>query len=324
MTDIVILTDGGADIGFGHLVRCLAVKDAWQKGIARLLVQMEGGEQAPDGADTFEWLRDGAIENLKQFALPNTLLLVDSYRPSADFFRLLKTIFSFVVVLDDYNRISYPVDLIICPGVYGKYMDYSNQLAVTVGGAEYVILRHEILVAKKLEIREELQTILVTLGGSQQDETFFQQLINILENEGYKLVVVTGNEKIAKKLSSSNNSDIYGKLGSIRMAEIMVSVDAAVSAAGQTLNELAWLGVPTFIVKTGEDQHKNWDYYKHQNLSLGAALPNVQNLESLLINKLKNETVTRRLNRSSRLKNLLTVTGAHFICSLIEGMGCSK
>lgn len=318
MTDIVILADGGAGIGFGHIMRCLAIKNAWQNGTAKLLVQMEGGELIPDGGVAVNWLWE--IEALKHFASPNTLLLVDSYHPDIDYFRYLKSIFPFVAVLDDYNRISYPVDLVICPGVYGKDMDYSNQSAITAGGGEYVILRNEILMAKQLTVREELQTILVTLGGSQHDETFFQKLINFLEGAGYELAVVAGNEKIAMRLSSKRSS-IYGKLDPIEMVEIMTSVDVAVSAAGQTLNELAWLGVPTISVKTGEDQHGNWDYYRQQDLSLATVLPSDDALEATLVRILKNETVNSRSKRSKQLKKLLTATGAVHICSLIKNMG---
>ena len=319
MTDLVILADGGAGIGFGHIMRCLAIKKAWENGTAKLLIQMEGGDLIPEGGEALNWLLE--IDKLKQYTSPNTLLLVDSYRPDAEYFCLLKNIFPYIAVLDDYNRITYPVDLVICPGIYGKEMDYSNQTAVTVGGSEYVILRNEILKAKPLKVREEIQTILVTLGGSQQDETLFQKLINFLENAGYKLVVVTGNEKIATRLASKKGSLVYGKLAPLKMVEIMTSVDVAVSGAGQTLNELAWLGVPTLSVKTGEDQHGNWDYYRQKELSLAAVLPNSHDLESILVGILKKETQNSRLERSKKLKKLITAKGAKHICSLIKNMG---
>jgi UDP-2,4-diacetamido-2,4,6-trideoxy-beta-L-altropyranose hydrolase len=318
VTDLLILADGGGDIGFGHLMRCLAIRHVWNNGTARLLAQMKDDEPTPNGAENFDWLR--LPEKLKEYMSTNTLLLVDSYRPDEEYFRLLKTMFPFVAVLDDYNRISYPVDMVICPGVYGKEMDYSNQLAVTLGGAKYVILRAEILTARKLKKIEPIKTILVTLGGSQQDEILFQQLIDILENTGYKAIVVTGNGLLAKKLHGKK-SQIYGKLEPLAMANIMASVDVAVSAAGQTQNELAWLGVPTFSIKTGEDQHENWTYYKNHNLSLGAELANAQNLKSTLIEILSKETAESRLKRTKKLMGLLTATGASTICSVIENSG---
>jgi UDP-2,4-diacetamido-2,4,6-trideoxy-beta-L-altropyranose hydrolase len=318
VADLLILADGGGDIGFGHLMRCLAIKNVWSNGTARLLAKMEGEEPSPDGAETFDWFSDAG--KLKQFATTSTLILVDSYRPNADYFRLLKSMFPFVVVLDDYNRILYPVDLVICPGTYGKEMDYSNQIPVTVGGAEYVILRPEILAARQLEIRETIETILVAFGGSQQDEILFQQVIDILEGTGYQAIVVTGNELLAKKLHGKI-SKIYGRLEPMKMAKIMASVDVAVSAAGQTLNELAWLGVPTFSIRTGIDQQGNWKYYNDHDLSLAAVLCDDVDWESTLKTVLKNETYESRLEQSHRLKNLLTDKGAEKICSLVNQLG---
>ena len=318
MADLIIIADGGGNIGFGHLMRCLAIKSAWDNGTARLLAAMEGGEYAPDGTEAFDWLN--GVDKLKQFVTINTVLLVDSYRPTADYFRLLKSMFPFVAVLDDYNRIAYPVDLVVCPAVYGKEMEYSNQIAETAGGADYVIIRPEILAARRLEVGKNIETVLVTFGGSQQDEMLFQQVIDILEGAGYQAIVVAGSERLAKKLHG-NTSQIYGRLEPMKMAEIMASVDFAVSAAGQTLNELAWLGVPTFSIKTGEDQHGNWDYYKNHKLSLGAELASAQNLGSTLIEILNKETAKSRLNRAEKLMHLFTASGASKICSLVQDSG---
>ena len=102
------------------------------------------------------------------------------------------------------------------------------------------------------------------------------------------------------------------------MAEVMASVDMAVSAAGQTLNELAWLGVSTFSIRTGLDQQENWEYYNSHNLSLAAVLHDDANWESELKMVLKNETYKSRLERSNRLKNLLTDKGAKETCLLID------
>jgi UDP-2,4-diacetamido-2,4,6-trideoxy-beta-L-altropyranose hydrolase len=318
VADLLILTDGGGDIGFGHLVRCLAIKNVWSNGTALLLAYMKDDEPIPIGAENFDWLM--IPEKLKEYASTNTLLLVDSYRPDEEYFRLLKTMFLFVAVLDDYNRISYPIDMVICPGVYAKEINYSNQSAVTLGGAEYVILRTEILTARKQKKIEPIKTILVTLGGSQQDEILFQQLIDILESAGYKAIVITGNERLAKKLHGEM-SNIHGKLDPLAMAKIMASVDIAVSAAGQTLNELAWLGVPTFSIMTGEDQHGNWTFYKKHNLSIGAELASSQNMKSTLIETLSKETAESRFKRAKKSMNLLTATGAETICSVIDDLG---
>ena len=56
MADLLILADGGGDIGFGHLMRCLAIKNVWKHGTTKLLAHMEGDLSAPKGVEIFDWL----------------------------------------------------------------------------------------------------------------------------------------------------------------------------------------------------------------------------------------------------------------------------
>ncbi|MDA8912016.1 hypothetical protein N9I66_03755 [Pseudomonadales bacterium] len=315
VTDLLILADAGGSIGLGHLMRCLAIKNQWSYGTAQLLVDMVDSDLAPVGAESVDWFK--SPNKLEEFRKRDTILLVDSYRPNADYFWLLKKLFSVVVVFDDYNRISYPVDLLICPGVYGKEMDYSNQPALVKGGPEYVILRSEILAQKPIVINKTIQKVFVTFGGSQRSESLFQRSIDVIEDAGCQAVVVTGNDQLGAELQK-RSSQVFGRLESGKMAEIMASADIAVSAAGQTLNELSWLGVPTFSIETGSDQHENWEYYRRQKLSLAAFLISDSSWTSSLRSILDSETYQRRVALAERLKNLFTLTGALYICRLIN------
>lgn len=313
MTDLVVLTEGGAEVGFGHLMRCISVKEAWVHGTAKVLAQMEGATSAPKGVEVINWLKKPSeIEGLVS---DNAVLLVDSYRVDYDFFLYLKKLFPFIVVLDDYNRITYPVDLIICPATYGNQSDYSNQSGRVFGGPEYVILRPDIQNANQIHIQDNIENILVTFGGSQQDETLYQHVNNLLEGKGYKVHVITGNDSIAKELNSLS-SIVYGRLNAKQMTEIMSSVDLAITASGQTLNELAWLGVPSVAIKTGEDQHGNWDYYARHRLVLGSVLPEEADMKAT-INSALHATWSQRMELSRKLRDLFHTVGANQVSNLI-------
>lgn len=313
MTDLVVLTEGGAEVGFGHLMRCISVKEAWVHGTAKVLAQMEGATSAPKGVEVINWLKKPSeIEGLVS---DNAVLLVDSYRVDYDFFLYLKKLFPFIVVLDDYNRITYPVDLIICPATYGNQSDYSNQLATVFGGPEYVILRPDIQNANQIHIKDSIENILITFGGSQQDGSLYQRVNNLLEGKGYKVHVITGNDSIANELYSLS-SIVYGRLNAKKMTEVMTSVDLAITASGQTLNELAWLGVPSVAIKTGEDQHRNWDYYSRHELVLGSLLPEQSDLDAT-INSALQATCNQRMELSSKLRDLFHTVGAKQVSNLI-------
>lgn len=312
MNNLLILADGEGSIGFGHIMRCLAIKGCWRHGSATLLVQMKEGGKAPGDAINYNWLDH--IETLKRFTTKNTSLLVDSYQTNALHFQQLKEIFPFITVLDDYNRMVYPVDLIICPGVYGKDINYSNQVANTYGGPEYVIIRPEILALPKIELNKTVNSVLVTLGGSQKNIQVFQMIVDIFENKNYQLIVVTGSNQLAKKIRSKK-AKIYGELDRKSMATIMANTDIAITSAGQTINEFAWLGVPLLSIKTGEDQHYNWVYYNQYVLSTTSSS---EKLNETILTFIKYDTYSKRQKTSNELKGLLTPTGANLICSTIQ------
>ena len=51
------------------------------------------------------------------------------------------------------------------------------------------------------------------------------------------------------------------------IAELFTSSDLALSAGGQTLNELAYLGVPFLAIQTGTDQYWNINSYLHSGVT---------------------------------------------------------
>lgn len=317
MTDLLILTEGGGEIGLGHLMRCMAIHNAWNYGVSRIMVHANDESCILDEVQLFKW-RDNSNE-LSSMLTDNTLILIDSYQADESFFWQIRKASNFVAVLDDYNRISYPVDLIICPGIYGKQMDYKHQTAITVGGPEYVILRKEILSLRKKNIARKVNSILICFGGSQPNENLYQQIINIFLKTDFSLTVVTGNDLIADKLFGK--AVIYGKLNPAEMATIMASADIAICAAGQTINELTWLGIPAFLFKTTNDQELNWNFYRQNNLTLGAYLPEELGLEQKILSKLKSFSIKDHKALSKKLKNLLKHSGAKEICSIIKNKG---
>lgn len=317
MTDLLILTEGGGEIGLGHIMRCMTILNTWNYGVSKLMVHPEDENCEVDEVQFFDW-RNRANELSSMFT-QNTLILIDSYQVDETFFLQLRKDFNFIAVLDDYNRISYPVDLVICPGIYGKQMDYKRQSAVTVGGPEYVILRKDILSSRKEYINHELHSILVCFGGSQPNEKLYQRIINIFSETQYSLTVVTGNDLIADKLYGK--AIVYGKLNSTEMAKIMVSTDIAICAAGQTLNEFTWLGIPAFSFKTTEDQAQNWKFYQQHNYILGTFLPEDLELEQKILSRLESFSIEDHKQLSKKLKNLLTCSGARKICSVIKNIG---
>lgn len=234
-----ILTEFGSDIGFGHLSRCEAIKSAF------LTFKVDIKLIAIDGVN-----KARAFYSKKE-PIKTDLLLIDSYLIHEDEIEAITKKAKVSGILDDFNRISYPVNLIFNPAI--KKLNYSNQNAKIYGGAEFVIIRDEIKLAKKNSKKENI--VVVTLGGTNQ-ESLVLEIINALDSllNDYKIVVIA---RGLKGLKNNNKIISFGYLKIEELIRFFLSAKFVISGCGQTLNELAYLKVPTIGVLLAKNQENN-------------------------------------------------------------------
>ena len=71
---------------------------------------------------------------------------------------------------------------------------------------------------------------------------------------------MSGDKQLSLELKKNiklSNLKIYGWLNANRVSSIFNNSDLVISSGGQTLNELAYLGVPFIAIETGFDQYWN-------------------------------------------------------------------
>jgi spore coat polysaccharide biosynthesis predicted glycosyltransferase SpsG len=257
------LTEGGENIGYGHISRCSAIhKCLLDRGLnAELLVDWHGGVSNLTDWATSSWVATPQLilDQKEKYSS----VLVDSYKAPPGIYQQIKNEFAKLIVIDDYKRIdNFRADLIINPNVYGDSIDYQ---ATAVGGNNYVILREAFRVCKeKHSVRDNVKRIMVTLGG-RDVKSLLPVLGEMLAKVLYKVVFVCGNNgsvgSMKEQFAANNNFEFYGFVETQQMLELMMSADIAISACGQTLHELAYLGVPTIGICVGDDQLMNMEAY---------------------------------------------------------------
>jgi len=261
--NILFLTEAGDKIGFGHLMRMQAIQTtAIKKGYkTNFFLQYSGyPENINFDGKILNWREE--ITNLCQLSHQYQIVLIDSYLADLNLYDQISNCFPYVIAIDDYCRIEYPVNLILNPNIAYKAEKYSSQTAKVIGGNKYVILRPEFLdYGQCYQTQPKLQRILVTLGGSDY-RNLAPKILNWLEQENIEVVFIAGNEEYSKKLLAEfSNIQILGYVNVNEMIQLMTSVDLVISAAGQTLNELAYLGVPTIGICIDDDQLPNLEAF---------------------------------------------------------------
>lgn len=292
MNKILILTEAGKNIGLGHFTRCTAIKNCLEDYSYEvdLIVNYDATKTTNIGFENVNWL------NIKPefFANKYNIIIVDSYLVSQPWLLGLRNKQTIVVHIDDYNRINYPVDLIINPNVFAESLDYSNQTANCIGGANYIILRKPFRIEKKKSNYNGKPRLLITLGGSDYRELMPRLIDWSTEIDLFKIsIIVPEGIKI-----SSKEIRVLPLLDAQLMANEIIESEVIISACGQTLHEIASINRSTIGIGIDIDQIENHKFYNSKNFIKHNLWWDQDDLEE----KVKNELV-RYANPLNRQKN---------------------
>jgi UDP-2,4-diacetamido-2,4,6-trideoxy-beta-L-altropyranose hydrolase len=264
---LLIRADGGPEIGTGHIMRCVALAQAWQdaggsclflaanlpaslrerlitEGMQTQDVRAEPGTLV-DAEETLELAR----------AIGAQWVVIDGYRFGAGFQRGLKEAGQYVLVIDDYGHCDhYYADLVLNQNVHAEESVYRRREPSTclLLGTDYVLLRREFLKYRDrvCAIPSLGRNVLVTLGGADPENITERvvQALDLVQVDGLEAVVVVGgsnpHQEAVRTAVARSRIQIELLVNVTDMARLMACADAAVTAGGSSVWEFALLGVP--------------------------------------------------------------------------------
>lgn len=278
---ILILTEAGKEIGFGHLMRCLAIRDELKlQGVEAIIVANLVEMISPDPEIVkLDWVKaPSELDSFKQV----DLVLVDSYLASEAVFDSLQSTFPKLAVIDDYNRIVFPADYLVNPNVFFEQIDYTLQNARVEGGKEYVILRSVFRENNpKVLIKDKVEQILITIGGS-DFRNLLPSLISFCLKQKKISVKVIDPEGLSSDFTTTG-VEVLGGQTADQMYLLMSEADIVISACGQSLNELTSLGKPVIGICLDIDQLPNQKYFLSKGFLKQEIHWDSDNLETLIL-----------------------------------------
>lgn len=267
---ILICTDGSERVGLGHVRRCLALAQALRVEGQEVTFTLRGDlliAQIIIKAG-FTVLSVHAEHNLREtLALTQTsqvrTVVVDSYLCAPSFYDGLRQAGLRVVAIDDLADRFLPVDMIVNGAVVAHELNYQC-LSHTqkLLGAKYLLLRSEFAQEPQRVIREKVERVLITVGGS--DPYHLTQKVMAWVRAvlpSVMLDVVIGplfkNQKEIELLTTQYSDQVLLHYSPENMRGLMLQCDVAVCAGGQTTNELAATGTPTLAISVAPNQKLN-------------------------------------------------------------------
>lgn len=190
------------------------------------------------------------------------IIIIDSYLADRGFYEKISEITGLPLYIDDTMRIDYPRGIVINGGINALQMGYKTKNDIVyLLGPEYAPLRREFWDVPEKEIREDIESVLVTFGGDDMRNMTSNILSLLVENYSElskNIVIGNGFQNIDEigRISDKRTNLVYSPCAE-EMKRIMLESDIAISGGGQTLYELARIGVPTIAVAVADNQMNN-------------------------------------------------------------------
>ena len=272
---LLFRTDASIAIGTGHVMRCLALAQAWQDAGGHAIFAMAEATPAVE-----ERLRNEGVELARvavragsaadaeetaQLAHKHSAswVVVDGYEFGTEYQASLKSRGLKVLFIDDNGHAGhYSADLVLNQNAHAREAFYPSRDPSTrlLLGPRFAMLRREFTSWRgwNRETPAVARRLLVTMGGSDPGNVTEQAVQAILAEPSLKATVVVGgsNPHLPKLrgLVAGAHRDVHLVEDVTNMPELIANSDVAISGAGTTSLEMCFLGLPALLIVLADNQ----------------------------------------------------------------------
>lgn len=284
MYELIIRVDASELIGTGHIMRMLALAQAWRdhlgttSSVLFVCAELPGG--LPDRMMREGFcvkrveVKPGAQEDAVQCVAiarewsqhpKDAWVVVDGYHFGASYQAFLRASGFKLLVIDDYNCLpGYEADILVNQNLGSEKYSYQiNEECRLLTGPSYALLRREF---RGVELNRASAPsghgfrLLVTMGGADFHH-MTRAVLDALEKlpgEPLNIRAVMGaayqNFDGLRECIARSRHHVELLIDVERMTDVLLWADLAISAAGSTCWELMSLGVPLAVVMIADNQ----------------------------------------------------------------------
>ena len=267
---IIFRTNGGKNIGLGHVYRCISLAQAMKESKKDIEIVFVSNIETKEiiEENQFEFISSNSFDQNDLFEIKKLkpdLIVFDSYLADNQYLRRLKNISRFVV-FDDNNDIydsSIP-DLIINGNLHALKLNYINKEKHLLG-PKYLVMKKEYWKNQFENASHSLKnnrknstTLMITTGGTDSNKVMIR-LIKVLKDFDMKKKVIIGPlyedkyiEDIKNEISDNLFFELIYKPKSLK--KYIESSDYVLTAAGSTVYEVLTLKKIPIIYTLAENQ----------------------------------------------------------------------
>jgi UDP-2,4-diacetamido-2,4,6-trideoxy-beta-L-altropyranose hydrolase len=289
MNTLVFRADAGTSIGTGHVMRCLALAQAWQDAGGQSVFASNMMPIPLEATLLSETIHVEHIQSLMGSRADATELatitqanhaqwvVIDGYHFGAEYQRIIKSSGLNLIFLDDNAHSEhYFADYILNQNIHAHQSLYPHCESYTklLLGTDYVLLRRQFLKHRnwKRTIPDVAKNILITLGGSDPNNVTVKAIhaLQQIDLDGLTANVVVGaHHPYINSLESAlqTSPQTIQLMKNVEdMPQLMMWADVAVSGGGITSLEAAFMGLPSILLVLADNQKASAQTMSRQSI----------------------------------------------------------
>lgn len=265
---LVYRADASERIGTGHVMRGIALAQAWQEAGGEALFVLAASTPAVEARIRREGFRlertaapPGSAEDAARTASWEAQwIAVDGYHFPPAYLAALRPAGARILAVDDWPRpASAAADLVLNPSLTVSCHDYPLPPEQLLLGPRYLLLRREFTTQPSARaVPPRAERLLVTLGGADPQNWTSRVIaaLALLEGPFVARVVVGGSnphrEALRQAAAACPAVTLVEQVDD--MPALMAWADLAIASASTTTWELCHLGVPALLLVTADNQ----------------------------------------------------------------------
>ncbi|AOQ23413.1 UDP-N-acetylglucosamine transferase [Moorella thermoacetica] len=291
---IILRPDAGPEAGLGHLGRSLALGRALKQKGAQVTVVSHNDASTREfiakSGFNFIPLREslapcGQVTGIEGDLVADAdIVIIDSYKVTDESLEQIAARNKFLVIIDDLGK-QYPgAQIVITSRTTPPFPYRQGVWPLYLCSPRYALLREE-FADPPLRHTEICRNVLLTMGGSDPfslTTLLSEALLEGLSSE-IKVNVVLGpffaSDDTIAALAAQSGGRLVVHRSPFSMRQLMAKADLAVSAGGQTLLELAAMGIPAVVVQVAENQAENIRYFVNAGSTVFAGRAREQDIQ---------------------------------------------
>ncbi len=288
---LLVRADASGLIGGGHIMRCLALADAWVKngGNATFVsaeISKEFVELIEKHGHKFEKIlavRGANNDILLTFSLYKELnavaVVLDGYCFTSAYQKTMHNFGLFVIVYDDLGSSEkFFCNILVNQNIHADSIYYNLLVkgATLLTGSRYASIRDEYLAFRNTSKKYSSVTNVVISLGLSDTTKIIEDILRCLSKIEQKLciniVVGQGNIDSVQRVANSTRHQISCSKMTEDFSEVLSKADLAIISSGGTAHEAASIGVPMIVVCIAKNQQPAYKEFVSREIALGGGM----------------------------------------------------